>query len=556
MTASRPARAPHNPGSPESHATAFWAYIQAQAPHFTLSSALDLVAALRPLPADPKVLAKRVRESLQRLGISIKHMSALQAASRLQGASSWYAQEAVAEPLLRFFTIDDGPYEGRQYLSWNDITSDLRDWADRIHSRGQLPLGVLRLTFTEHAVELGSPQPVENPDQMPSVWMLATITCTSTRERWLAGAAVVFGKLRRHLEENHHAVLDGHAALDLCARSRDLPGDPGSVGIDDVANTELVLFREDDEDLPNQAYEIARGNEMTCWHQMELSLRGDGSAEVPKITITVPTEGVGAWLANGVRYVWMLETLKPREYVPGLTQRQIGIGDCERLLRRYLLAKRVQGEGFKYHEQTKSVEYLSHPPQVYRVNLHRVLHILKDADLTWESYCEHFGEGSVPMQDTLPIGFVFNLLRNLKVEKFNSVFATPNLSEMSLAENDALLRALMPRVQAVTYSRPRDLNEHTVKELREAVDAFGDGLRMQMMAASRKLTENELPYLVYAYEPAELLAKVSGLGLKMYAAVIPHLLSTKGLLPESPDVWPWASGNALFLRFEHPGGAA
>ncbi|MES2229232.1 MAG: hypothetical protein V4540_15910 [Pseudomonadota bacterium] len=41
----------------------------------------------------------------------------------------------------------------------------------------------------------------------------------------------------------------------------------------------------------------------------------------------------------------------------------------------------------------------------------------------------------------------------------------------------------------------------------------------------------------------------------MYAAAMPHLLSTKDLLPVVPgvDMWPWAIGNAVFLRFERRG---
>ena len=52
-------------------------------------------------------------------------------------------------------------------------------------------------------------------------------------------------------------------------------------------------------------------------------------------------------------------------------------------------------------------------------------------------------------------------------------------------------------------------------------------------------------------------AAVDELGLVMYAAVMPHLLSTKGLVPDVPgiDAWPWALGNAVFLRFEHRGEA-
>ncbi|KVC75216.1 hypothetical protein WI74_17695 [Burkholderia ubonensis] len=556
MTASRAARAPQRNTSSESPVTAFWKYIQAQAPHFTLSAALNLVAGLQPLPADPKVLAKKVRESLSRVGINLKHMSALQAASRLQGANSWYTLEDEMPKRLRFFTFDIGHGEERTYASWNELAGDLRDWADRVQSQGHLPLGVLQMGFTDHTVELRVPKPADDPNQMPQVWPLATISYIGEREGWLADSPVAFEKLRRHLEESHKGVLDGYAAFNLCAQEEERPAHHRNFGLADLANTELVLMREDDEDFPINTYEIARGNELTCWHQLELSLRKDGSSEIPVVNITVPTEGVGAWIANGIRYTWTLETLCPHEFVPGLTQCQIGIDACERLHRRYLLAKRAQGATFKFHEQTESLTLLSQPPEEYRVSLHRVLHILNKAGLTWESYCEQYGIEDVAMQEKLPVGFVFGMLKNLKVEDVNGIFAKPNLSEMALAEDSGLLCALLPRLYAVRYARPADLANDIAEQLREAVDNFSSGLQMQKWSSSQKLSENELPYLLYANEPADLLAIANDIGLKTYAAVIPHLFSTKGVLPESSNVWPWAYGNALYLRFEHAGDAA
>jgi len=159
------------------------------------------------------------------------------------------------------------------------------------------------------------------------------------------------------------------------------------------------------------------------------------------------------------------------------------------------------------------------------------------------------------MESQLPVGFVFQLLQNLKVEKPNLVFAKPNLSEMERIEDDSLLRALMPRVDSVRSGvLPRGLEEERVKELHRALEDFGSNLRMRMMMGGGGLqTENELPYLLYAAESEQLRATVEELGLTMYAAVMPNLMSTKGLIPESPNAWPWAMGHALFVRFERQG---
>jgi hypothetical protein len=325
-----------------------------------------------------------------------------------------------------------------------------------------------------------------------------------------------------------------------------------AVSVLDVSNSELVLMREDNEGDPGSGYEIARGDEMSCWHQLELSLRSDATDKLPRVHVTIPEEGAGAWHVNGVRYVWALETLKPQAYVPGRVNRQIGIPDCERLLRRYHLAKRIHGKCFKHHERLKQVDYLGGPPDEFRVDLHFLLHQLKNAGLTWEGYIEKFQAEPLQMTGTLPVGFVFQLLQNLQIDKPNDVFAKPNLSEMERVDDDALLRAILPRVDHVKYVMPRDLDQAHADELRTAVGELMDGVRTQMLIASGALQmEHELPHLVWAVEVEELRLAVEALGLVMYAATVPHLHSTKGILPDLPGIeaWPWAFGNALFMRF-------
>ncbi|MEO8388014.1 hypothetical protein [Polaromonas sp.] len=550
--------------TPEVQAAALWTFVQLKAPRFSFDDALDVVNELKLREGeDPRTVAQRLRKTLQARRIAFKHTHALHAASRLAGYSSWHTNEHADTPRLRFTTLDRSEgltpesLQMGEFKSWDGLATELRRWTDQLYARGQLPLGVLALKFADGSVHFSTPVPPDkdSPNQQAQFWPLATVTPLLGKDGWLEDAPPALEKLRRHLEENGQAVLDGYAVLHLCASTADHKGIPGSVGIADAVNTELVLIREDDENDPHAGYEIARGDELTCWHQLELSLRNDTTDETPVMSITVPDEGNGAWFVNGIRYVWVLETLKPHEYVPGRVHRFLGILDCVRLLRRYRLTKRIHGGTFKHHEQTKNIGYLSGVPETYRVDLHFLLHLLKAANLTAEGYFEKFGVEPLPMQDRLPVGFVFQLLQNLKVEKPNLMFAKPNISEMERVDDDGLLRALMPRIDSVRSGvLPRGLEEERVKELHKALEDFGSSLRVRMMTAGNgQQTEKELPYLLYASEAEQLRTTVQDLGLTMYAAVMPNLLSTKGLVPDSPDAWPWALGHALFVRFERQG---
>lgn len=549
----------------EVRAGTLWTFIHAQAPRFTFDEALEVVRALRIDPHEEhKTLAKRLRIGLQARGIALKHVNALHAAAQLLGQASWHTNSEPNTPRLRFYVFEgDSQMRQSEFASWSELAVALRVWADKLQGRGQMPLGVLTMAFTGRSLQFSVPVPKQGEGAGPGrneMWPLGGVTPIGEDDQdWLAEAPAALEKLRRHIEESGKAVLDGYATLYLCANSHDRPGDFNAVTSADVANSELVLLREPDEDDPRSGYEIARGDELTCWHQLELSLRNDTTNRKPdRIDVTVPQEGVGAWFVNGERYVWAVETLKPNDFVPGRIHRQIGIPDCERLLRRYKLAKRIHNGGFRHHDMTKRVDYLSGPPETWRVDLHRVLHILDKAELTWDDYIEKFGAQRLPMERTLPVGFVMQMLEDLQVEDPNKVFARPTLAEMAQVTDDKLLCSLLPRVDAVRYSKPKDLDADSAEAVHKAVDEFASGLHLhKMVAAGAMPMETELPYLVYANDALELRMSVEALDLQMYVAVSPHLISTKGLVPEVPGVksWPWAFGHALIVRFERKGDA-
>ncbi len=551
------------PLTDEARAGALWTFIQAQAPRFTFDDALQVVRALRIDPReDHKTLAGRLRKALQARGIALKLVNSLHAAARLNGYFSWHTASERDVPRLRFYVFEGSHQMGEsQFATWSELADALRAWCDKLLASGQMPLGVLTMNFTGRVLTFSVPVPKHGEGAGPGrneMWPMGGVTPIGDNEHdWLADAPSALEKLRRHLEENGNAVLDGYAALYLCANSHDSDRNINAVRAADVVNSELVLLREPNEDDPQGAFEIARGDELTCWHQLELSLRGHETDRKPaRVDVTVPQDGVAAWFVNGGRYVWALETIRPDVFVPGRVFRLLGIEDCERLLRRYKLARRIHTGGFLHHDMTKRVDYLGGPPETWRVDLHRVLHILKKAGLNWDGYIEKFGAEPLPMEATLPVGFVMQLLEDLNVEDPNQVFAWPNMSEMARVTDDKLLCSLLPRVDAVRYSKTRDLDAETAERIREALDEFASGLHLHKMVSAGALPlEHELPYLVYANDALELRMSAEALGLQMYVAVSPHLISTKGLLPDVPGVkaWPWAFGHALMVRFEREG---
>lgn len=562
------APAPHSsPLTPEAQAAALWTFIEAKTPRFSFDDALSVIRELEPrVGEDPKSLAKRLRKALQARRIALKHTHSLHAASQVQGHSSWHTNDEASAARLQFTSMEtvgtDLPLRVVEATSWAELSNELLAWSDRLLGRGEVPLGAMAVHVTEHALNFSAPRPPhpENPRQEPEMWPLGNVTPLLDKAGWLDEAFPVLEKLRRHLEETGKAVLDGFAVVDLCAHSSSRANDPLRVPLADAANSELVLMREDDEDDPRSGYEVARGDELECWHQLELTLRGDDNEAPPAFEITVPQEGTGAWFVGGRRYVWVLETLKPKEFVPGRSNWFVGPRECDRLLRRYKLARRIHDGTFKFHQARKQLAYLGGAPETYRVNRHELLLQLQRAGMTWEGYCSEHAPEPFELADVLPVGFVFQLLQNLKVEAPNAVFARPTLAEMARLDDDKLLHALRPRVQAVRYVKPRWLDTDGQEKLQQVIDDFHAGLRMQLMAGGALRLDQELPHAVYVSDIDELRGTVDELGLVMYGAVIPYLESMDGLmprtdLPEEQRPWPWAMGNALYLRFERAGEA-
>lgn len=546
-----PTAHPTSPEDLQATAAALWTFVHLKVPRFTSEAALRVVEGLHARPdEDPKVLAKRLRKALSDAGVSLKHTAALDAASRILGRSSWHAlNREPAPPKLKLTVVAQAPEE--QFSSWHDLAPRLAGWLDAWHQ--VKPTKVFEVRFGSDFILVCVPEPKKDSiagetDMVPAL----SITPLGDTKGWLTEAPAAFEMVRRRLEETDKAILDGVATLQVCGRNgpdvlAKLPAIPQPVTSDDACNSELVLMREDNELMPGDGFEIARGDEMTCWAQLELAVKDEAKGQPLEISL----EDEGAWRVGKGRYVWQLNTLHPEDYVPGQVHTMLTEAEAEKLLRRYRLAKRIFDGKVKHHHATKQLKYLSGPDHTYRVDLHRVFHALNDAGHDWDSFCAETGIE----QDKVPevkVGFVMTLAEHLKLKEPNKLFASPPRAKLAKAVDDALIRSLMPRVDFVRYRTPRDLTPDQVEGIRDAIEDFSASIRIQKMQQLGQFTNHDdpLPYLCYACDGEELRLKLEELGLEMYVGVMPHLISTEGVVEKLPNMWSYAFGHAIYLDID------
>lgn len=540
-----------SPEDLQATAAALWTFVHLKVPRFTSETALKVVEGLQPQPdEDPKVLAKRLRKALNDAGVVLKHTAALDAASRILGRSSWHALDReAATPKLKLTVVAQAAEE--PFSSWHELAPRLAEWLEAWHQ--VKPTKVFEVRFGSDYILVCVPEPktgslANETDMVPAL----SITPIGDTKGWLAEAPAAFEMVRRRLEETDKAILVGVATLQVCGRNGPtilarLPAIPQPVTADDACNSELVLLREDNELMPGDGFEIARGDEMTCWAQLELAVKDEAKGHPLEICL----EEEGAWRVGKGRYVWQLNTLHPEDYVPGQVHSVLTEAESEKLLRRYRLAKRILGGKVKHHHVTKQLKYLSGPDDTYPVDLHRVFHALNDAGHDWDSFCAETGI----QQDKVPevkVGFVMTLAEHLKLKDPNILFASPPRAKLAKAVDDALIRSLMPRVDFVRYRTPPDLTSDQVEGIRDAIEDFSASSRIQKLQQLGQFTnpDDPLPHLCYASDGEELRLKLEALGLEMYVGLMPHLISTEGVIEKLPNMWSFAFGHAIYLDID------
>ncbi len=530
----------NSPLSPEEQAAALWTFVHLKIPRFTTEVALEVVKRLAPRAGEtPKALARRLKTELRAKGINLKHAAALQAAARLLGFESWYAAK-LSGAKLKLTTV--GPSGGERLVeSWQDLAPLLCAACDAFLM--ERPSRLFQVRFGPASMMVSAAVADEEKPGHPQSWPIFVVNAVGQGAGWLDDAPAAMERVRRHLEEPGRAALDGIAVLQLCNAYTTIFGTPPAPTPADACNSELILLRTDNE--LDTGYEIARGDEMTCFAQFDLAIKDHANEEVTL------DEEYGAWHVGNGRYVWQLSTLRPKEIVPGLMIHELSYDFSERLLRRYKLVKRVFEGRLAYYDHTKRLEYLGLLPETWRIDLHKLLHALRDAGLTWESYCAEVGE-EMPLKPELPIGFVFTLLERLNLDDPNKVFARPTRSELARVNDDKLLRTLLPRVDHVRYRLARGASAELQAAVRDAIEELSSSMLVQQSQVRGQLVDpkDPLPHLVFAGDGEELRGKLADLGLVMYAGVMPLLRPTKGMVEQAPNMAPFALGYSLYLDID------
>lgn len=526
----------------EEQAAALWTFVHLKIPRFTTEVALEVVKRLAPHAGEPpKALAKRLKAELKAKGINLKHAAALQVAARLLGFENWYAAKSSGAKLT-LTTV--GPSGGERLAeSWQELAPLLCAACDEFVR--ERPSRLFQVRFDPKSMMVSAAMTDEGKPGHPQSWPILVVNPVGPETGWLDDAPAAMERLRRHLEQPGGAVLDGIAVLQLCEayKARGIFGMPQAPSPADVCNSELVLLRAGHE--LDTGHEIARGDEMTCFAQFDLAIKDHASGEVTL------DEEYGAWHVGNGRYVWQLSTLRPKEIVPGLMIHELGYDFSERLLRRYKLVKRVFAGRLAYQEHTKRLEYLGALPETWRLDLHKLLHAMNDASLTWESYCAEVGE-DMPLKPELPIGFILTLLERLNVDDPNKLFARPMRSQLARVDDDKLLRTLLPRVHHVRYRLASGASAEIQAAVREAIEELSSSMLVQQSQSRGQLIDpkDPLPYLVFAGDGEELRGKLADLGLVMYAGVMPLLRSTKGAVEQSTNMAPFALGYSVYLDID------
>lgn len=520
-------------------AASLWQFVHLKTPLFPHSAALEVIQKLNAAPGeDLKQVAKKLRKELATHGVNIQHTAALDAAARIAGHKGWFDAAKKQEPRHRLtaYTITDAAIHETPFTDWDSVKPLMRSICEAWHRDHGTKIFEVKPSRNCLLVAAQTTLADENGPRFHSDTLLSVTPTNGQDLEWLQGVQPVIEALRRSLEETGKATLDGVAVIQAVP------------DMTDAVHSELVL-RQSAHEL-DIGFELARGDEVECWAQLELALEGN-------CTKAVIDETDGTWVLGDKRFLWEVATIRPKhEYGPQLETRNLNVEAATRLLRRYQLATNRAPGALKARQTAKQLEFLGGPAERYRVDLHRLLRELNLKGLDWEGYCKIAGE-SVPMEPILPTGFIIGLVQYLDLADPSIVFARPPRSELALAEDARLLNVLLPRVSHVRYRAAKYLTDTAKNVIKAAIEELSASLLVRMMSSGGGIIseKDSLPQLVYSEDGSNLLSALAEENLVAYVGVLPYLKRIEKMDGVENSV-PFAFGQSLYLDIDQAGGAA
>lgn len=512
-------------------------FLKAKHPNVSLDLAKSVVCQLNPRVEEPdEAVAKRLRALLKGEGVSIKHTHSLHVVARLCHGSSWY-QRRQRELFCTLIVTRLSDFEEVQIPGWPGA-GDLLLEACQHWLQGTRGARVVAIRCAAGALVLSG--------QLPGkAELLPLVTVAPIRDDgvavadWLKGFSSALERLRRGLEECGLAIVDGYAVGRHCEGPFHFPIDGPQTVTSNALNSELVLIRNDHAPFRG-GFEIARGDELFCWAQLEKSLQGK-----PLTPITVDEEGV--WQVGEARFEWQIITHRPGDFYPGLRLHALTQQQAQQLLHRYKRAKFILRE--LVHNgatERKSLDLYGMPAQ-FRVNVARVKHELAAAGMTWEQASAELGEPGTELKADLPAGLLISLLMKLHLKDPNSLFARPRRDQLLWVGYDETVRSILPRVQHVLY---RVIPELPLDEREAAMEAIRDLSASIAMRCGIFNIEDPLPELVYSDDGEELRAALEAVGLTAYVGIMPRLMPIPNDVKWPKDAVPWAVGHTLYVEID------
>lgn len=486
--------------SPEAQAASLWTFVHVRAPGLTSADALGIVRELAPAASEPiKSLATRLQRLLASRGVAMKRTHALDAAARLLGHQSWHGvpKHASPAPLQLVSSCSD---LNRPLYSWKEAIECFCDACEGDVIGGGMH--VFQIGFQKTAITFDTPfLTVNSVDGRPG--HLFEIRWASDGPPQLAAAVSGVETMRRRYEETGKGIVDGLAAAQYCLRTPHTDAQP-----DDPINSELVVI----EVTPGPSYgdEVARGDEVKCWSELEKLHPKEGS----------PTYFLdeARWIIGKCMYEWQLSTVRMQGPVSSVLTRSLTTAESGTLFRRHQQAV-LSGLYFCREDKVK---------RLHSVNVHAQL-----IDVDWEvvrsKLIDKIGSFSAGLADEyslrgrFSVAELLNLAKLLGVGDPSILVRKPKRRELVRLRDDQVLRTFISRVHDVRYEVPRRLTDEKVKAVDDAVNLMLTALKNDVVMADGEthaaFPRND-PYMVYANQGKDTLNRLRQMGLIVYAGII------------------------------------